>query len=204
VARALVLVRQGLAQRVVAERLRAEGLADVSQQAVSSAIRRHEAKHGAEPRRKRDDPRTRARRGGGAKAKKRRPRPASARRRPAKRPEDRLAAIRDELGELGGGALDVLQAIRTRRLPQVSAIADQAHADQNFPLYKAAAELELKLAQQIVAAMPPAPLPPEQDPANLEARDRVRAELDRLSGRLQQQLAEQLCDQCRVHLGSTT
>ena len=162
-ARAAELARQGVPQRQIAARLRAEGLADVSQATVSRAIKAAGGgavrRHGGRPRADKTIV------GGRPTPQQRPPSPAPA---TAATAHDLVAELR---AKVGSSPHEALQTILNRRLPDLDRIADRALAAENLPLATAALRLEVEIAERLIAATPPPPADPETDPANALARD---------------------------------
>lgn len=71
------------------------------------------------------------------------------------------------------------------RLPELAQARRDALADEEYKLFLELSKIEIDLAARIHAATPPDPPDPEEDPANVAARDSVRAELQRLAERFE-------------------
>ena len=64
----------------------------------------------------------------------------------------------------------------------------------------AAINLDVKIGERLAAAIPDPPPNPAEDPANLDARKKVRDELTRLAEVRRLLLLEALCPTCRKHV----
>ena len=134
-----------------------------------------------------------------------RPRKAAPRvgRPPTTSGDERLTALRAELAGMAGAADEVLAAIRTKRLPELGRLADEAIEDRNLILYRDAVRLEIEIAERIIMAAPAAPPDPEADPRYEPARERLLAKMRQLAEHAtarRAELASRLCPVCRVVL----
>jgi hypothetical protein len=146
-AKALELQKAGLKLRQIVIRLRADGIADVTHQALSKALSKV-------------DPATL-------------PAPDPVSSSAPKRRRSKKASTPEE----------VLQKIQGEVLPQLDDIRDAALNHKNLDLATKALTLSIKTAQALIAARPPDPPDPGEDPANTQARDEVRTMLAELARR---------------------
>lgn len=108
-----------------------------------------------------------------------------------------VAELVSRLGLLESDPDAYLAAVRERLLPDILRMQLEARNQVQLSAYRDLAKLELDVTARIIAMMPKPPPDPATDPANLEARDTVRATLaDRC-----RTVAGRLCTACRDRLG---
>ena len=85
-------------------------------------------------------------------------------------------------------------------LPEIRRRIRDAIADEELVGLDKWIALEVKIEKEVLAAIPPKPPDPTENPANVEARRRVRGELARLAKMRRASLEEKLCSPCRARL----
>ena len=101
---------------------------------------------------------------------------------------------------LGGEVPPPMMPLVKERLPQITAAANVALEQGDRAAYRDFVKMEVDLARQLMAMIPPKPPDPEDDPANEKARERVRQLRDRLLAardREAEAVLDGCCDDCR-------
>jgi len=104
------------------------------------------------------------------------------------------ALSEQQLLELEPGVLGevLFGVIGSEYLPALRRMIQHAIAELDMVRMRDAIKIELEIKQRLIAAIPPKPPDPREDPANVAARDRVRARIDELVERH----SEELCASC--------
>jgi hypothetical protein len=146
-ARAQELLNAGVSKREIPKRLKAEGLAEVSRSGLFAAMGRA-AKRGALPA-------------------------------PAQAAKTKTGATKKGASPATTATSpeEILEEIRVQVLPELQRMRTAALGAGNVKLGSDVIKLSIETAKSLIAARPPDPPNPEDDPANAEARDAVRAML---------------------------
>jgi hypothetical protein len=92
---------------------------------------------------------------------------------------------------------EVIQKLHNR-LAEISGIADAARNEKNFTLFRQMVELEFEHSKRLTEITPDPPVKPEDDPANVTARDLVRARILDATEDSEEQRGD-LCPRCMQH-----
>jgi hypothetical protein len=115
-------------------------------------------------------------------------------------PNTRPRRARTDTSPLPTSPEDALHELHVRRLPEVAQHLRDACVEGSAPQIREWYKLQLDLIERIRAATPPPEPDAADDPANVEARDRVRQAIEHLCHiheRTDDELIVRLCSSCR-------